>query len=71
MTKICCVCQRVQQGSSWEKQRERGAVGEERVTHGYCPLCFEESMAALLRSEMVSQARKKMAVSERYSVSCV
>jgi hypothetical protein len=45
MTKICCVCQRVEHGSHWREDYtfDKG----ERVTHGYCPLCFDVIMAEL------------------------
>jgi len=46
MTKICCVCQRVEHGRHW---REDYTFGKgERVTHGYCPLCFDVIMAELM-----------------------
>jgi len=46
MTKICCVCQRVEHGSHWQEDYEFGQG--ERVTHGYCPLCFDIIMAELM-----------------------
>jgi len=45
MTKICCVCQRVEDGPHWKDEYEF-APGE-RITHGYCPLCFDVVMADL------------------------
>jgi len=46
MTKICCVCQRVEKGSHWREDYQFGQG--ERVTHGYCPLCFDVIMAELM-----------------------
>jgi hypothetical protein len=46
MTKICCVCQRVEHGSHWREDYQFGKG--ERVTHGYCPLCFDVIMAELM-----------------------
>ncbi len=48
MTKICCVCQRVENGAHWKNDYEFG--DNERVTHGYCPLCFDVIMAELMES---------------------
>ena len=48
MTKICCVCQRVENGSHWKEEYE--FAENERVTHGYCPLCFDVIMAELTES---------------------
>ncbi len=48
MTKICCVCQRVENGSHWKEEYE--FAENERVTHGYCPLCFDVIMAELMES---------------------
>ena len=44
MTKVCCVCQRVLDGDRWFAY---ALPADERVTHGYCPDCFSEAMAAL------------------------
>lgn len=48
MTKICCVCQRVEHGMHWKNDYIFAA--NERVTHGYCPLCFDVIMAELMES---------------------
>lgn len=45
MTKVCCVCHRVENGDSWSMTNALPA--DERVTHGYCPDCFAEAMSAL------------------------
>ena len=45
ITKICCVCNRVEQDKSWT-DHYLFAV-DERVTHGYCPTCFDEAMAEI------------------------
>ncbi len=45
MTKVCCVCHRVQDGDHWAMTNALPA--DERVTHGYCPDCFAEAMSAL------------------------
>jgi len=45
MTKICCVCQRVENGNHWKNDYVFAAT--ERVTHGYCPLCFDVVMSEL------------------------
>jgi hypothetical protein len=50
MTKICCVCQRVEHGTHWKNDYVFAA--SERVTHGYCPLCFDVVMTELTDSYM-------------------
>lgn len=46
MTKVCCVCQRVELGTSWKD--DYVFAPDERVTHGYCPLCFDVVMSDLM-----------------------
>ena len=42
MTRMCCVCHKVEQGGEW---RDFHLVSDDiRVTHGYCPVCFAETM---------------------------
>ena len=48
MTKICCVCQRVEQGNYWKNEEDYEFASNERVTHGYCPLCFDVVMSDLM-----------------------
>ena len=44
MTIQCCVCKRVEQDGQW--CRLSGALGK-NVSHTYCPVCYEASMAAM------------------------
>jgi hypothetical protein len=45
MTRMCCVCHKVEQGGEW---RNLSIVSEDkRVTHGYCPVCFAETMVQI------------------------
>ncbi len=46
MTKICCVCRRVEDGLHWREGY--GFTPDERISHGYCPLCFDVIMAELM-----------------------
>jgi len=48
MTKICCVCQRIEQGEYWKDENDYVFASNERVTHGYCPLCFDVVMSDLM-----------------------
>lgn len=48
MTKICCVCQRIEHGTYWKNEDEYQFAANERVTHGYCPLCFDVVMSDLM-----------------------
>lgn len=48
MTKICCVCQRVEHGEYWKDENDYEFAFNERVTHGYCPLCFDVVMSDLM-----------------------
>ena len=45
MTKICCVCRRVEQDNHWKNDYIFSST--ERVSHGYCPLCFDVIMSEL------------------------
>ncbi len=68
MTKICCVCKRVEQGLHWQE----GLVfpENEQTSHGYCPRCFDVVMAELMKikdREQVTgnRSRKKAGLLER------
>lgn len=43
MIRMCCVCQRVEQGREWRYVETLAA--DAQVTHGYCPQCFVQAMA--------------------------
>ena len=58
MTKICCVCRRVEHGLHWLVGYE--FTSEERISHGYCPLCFDVIMAELMEIKI----RRRASVSE-------
>ncbi|HHB77308.1 MAG TPA: hypothetical protein ENK84_12350 [Desulfobulbus sp.] len=72
MTKICCVCNRVEHGTHWKNDYVFGA--NERVTHGYCPLCFDVIMAELLESRdeltAVDENGQARSARNRQSVLC-
>ncbi|MEW6499925.1 MAG: hypothetical protein ACOY8P_08080 [Thermodesulfobacteriota bacterium] len=44
MRTVCCVCQRVKGEHGWV--RVAGLIVS-RLSHGYCPECYEEALAAL------------------------
>ncbi len=45
MTKMCCVCNKVKHMDSWHDTHITG--DREKVSHGYCPHCFDEVMMEL------------------------
>ena len=45
MTRMCCVCHKVEQGGEWRDHRM--VSDDKRVTHGYCPVCFAETMVQI------------------------
>jgi hypothetical protein len=45
MTRMCCVCHKVEQGGEWLPLHT--LAEETRVTHGYCPQCFAETMVQI------------------------
>lgn len=45
MTRVCCVCNKVEQGGQW--QANRSLPVSEPVTHGYCPECYIGAMAEI------------------------
>ena len=47
MTKVCCVCSKVEQDGDWITDCVTSAM--EQFTHGYCPACFDDEMENLSR----------------------
>jgi hypothetical protein len=45
MTRMCCVCNKVEQGGQW--QINPTLPEAEPVTHGYCPECYIGAMAEI------------------------
>ena len=45
MTRMCCVCNKVEQGGQWRANRT--LPDSEPVTHGYCPECYIGAMAEI------------------------
>jgi hypothetical protein len=41
MKRVCCVCRRVEQDGQWLKNP---VSAQQRVSHVYCPLCYEDLM---------------------------
>ena len=46
MRTVCCVCLRVKCKEEW---REQMVEPETRVSHGYCPECFDKNMPQFSR----------------------
>lgn len=71
MTKICCVCQRVETGLHWKEDYE--FAENERVTHGYCPLCFDVVMSDLMEhiEKNGQNSQERESVHGRQSPLCV
>ncbi|MCX5865045.1 MAG: hypothetical protein NTW42_08255 [Deltaproteobacteria bacterium] len=42
MRTICCVCRRVKSKGDWLEEMIESEV---RVSHGFCPECFDKTMA--------------------------
>lgn len=47
MRRMCCVCQRTEQGGQWWLLPAPAEA--ETVTHGYCPDCHAQVMAEIRR----------------------
>lgn len=47
MRRMCCVCQRTEQGGQWWLLP--APTETETVTHGYCPDCHAQVMAEIRR----------------------
>ena len=45
MTRMCCVCNKVEEGGEWRPLHM--VTEDKRVTHGYCPECFAETMVQI------------------------
>lgn len=41
MIRMCCMCRKIEQEGLWEKQQ---APHTRKVSHVYCPLCYEDLM---------------------------
>lgn len=41
MRTICCMCQRVKHQDDW---LEAALKGQEPLSHGFCPECYEKTM---------------------------
>jgi len=55
MTTVCCVCQRTKSGKRWVKKQK--AKDEGRTSHGYCPECYEATMARLQIDHLARQVQ--------------
>jgi hypothetical protein len=51
----CCVCGRVLIGAKW-REIDEDPGDEVLVSHGFCPVCFENAMRSLEREDRVSMA---------------
>jgi len=49
----CCVCQRIKTDHGWD-YHFMATSGNEVISHGYCPLCYQDAMDEL---ETVSTRR--------------
>ncbi|MHB1184838.1 MAG: hypothetical protein ACYC4A_09105 [Desulfobulbia bacterium] len=47
MRTVCCVCRRVKCKGDWLEQMIESEV---RVSHGFCPECFDKTMAQYSRA---------------------
>jgi len=57
MRTVCCVCRRVKCKGDW---LEEMIASEIRVSHGFCPECFDKTMAQFSiawSAERVAQSR--------------
>ena len=63
MIKICCVCHRVEQKNIWV--RPAVATVTDKISHGYCPACYQEMLLELDRYSV----QEKTVCSERVPVS--
>ncbi len=51
MTRMCCICNKVEQGGQWKVCR--AMPDGEPVTHGYCPDCYVKVMMEI--EEFISE----------------
>lgn len=43
MTKVCCICQRIEEEKGWRS--EPLIAAGTLLSHGFCPECFAQTMA--------------------------
>ncbi|GAB4332322.1 MAG: hypothetical protein Kow0089_00150 [Desulfobulbaceae bacterium] len=53
MIRVCSVCRKVEKNGQWLEE----LVGREVVSHGYCPVCFEEFMEEVDRYMLHRRSR--------------
>ncbi|MFA6284113.1 MAG: hypothetical protein WC633_08230 [Desulfurivibrionaceae bacterium] len=59
MRTVCCVCRRVKCKGGWLEEMVESEV---RVSHGFCPECYEKTMTQYSRAwtaERASQPARK------------
>ena len=59
MTRICCVCKKSEFEGQW-KRMPAGAV--HKMSHGYCPLCYEIVMDEIERFALQTLSKSVYAV---------
>ncbi|MGV1097781.1 hypothetical protein ACUUL3_00010 [Thiovibrio sp. JS02] len=57
MRTICCMCQKVKHKGDWLEEAVEDQV---RLSHGFCPECYEKTMARVCL-EFAKPRAKKMA----------
>lgn len=55
MIRMCCVCRKVENKGNWQDQPE--AATEKKVSHVYCPPCYEDLMDEIDRYAMQKLTR--------------
>jgi len=62
MTRVCCVCNRIEEDGAWILPQ--GPV-DGRVSHGFCPACYRRMLAAV-----EAEARALAAAGEEEGIAC-
>jgi hypothetical protein len=55
MQVICCVCLKTKKQKGWAKQAARSGV---RLSHGYCPQCYQQMMERVENFFVMNNCRK-------------
>lgn len=59
MIRMCCVCQKSEFEGQWQRIP---AVAAKKVSHVYCPLCYEDLMADIERFALQTLSKSVYAV---------
>ncbi len=68
MVRVCCVCRKIEQCGQWLRT---AVYPGQKVSHAYCPACFDDLMDAIDRYALQEWSRSVYTVVEAVKASKV